>query len=347
MSFATSTTIRFTSASSSSVSTPRRPEVVGLDVQHRADVCTSVAHAALQQPAARGLQHRRVDRRVAQHHAGRDRPGHVAVDRQVAVDVDAVGRGRPTVVPASLKMCATIRAVVVLPFVPVIARSGCGRGARREEHVHHRPGDVARRALARRHVHAEARGGVDLADRAPRLLVGARDVGGEEVDAGHVEADRPAARIGHLAVVRVHDVGHVDGGAAGGEVAGRAQEDDLAVGGHRSRCSPSAPAGARPGGRTRAGSGPSRADAAARIAFTLSTSSSIVCSPSPTTWPGTRLATAISSPSTTSIRWSKPSMKLSTMTVRPCSRACAKAARPDSARRGGSRRRGRGWRSAA
>src|SRR5690606_19590270 len=97
------------------------------------------------------------------------------------------------------------------------------RRARWEQHVDHRAGDVARLALGGRDVHAEARGGVDLADGAADLAVGARDVGGDEVDAADVEADGAGGAHRHLAVVGVDDVGHVDGGAAGAEVAGGAQ----------------------------------------------------------------------------------------------------------------------------
>ena len=93
-------------------------------------------------------------------------------DGALAVDVDAVGRGQPDGWPVILRMCATMRAVVVLPFVPVIAAIGMrARRARREEHVDHRAGDVARLALGRRDVHAEAGRGVDLADRAADLAV--------------------------------------------------------------------------------------------------------------------------------------------------------------------------------
>ncbi len=120
-----------------------------------------------------------------------------------------------------------------------------------------------------------------------------------------------------------------DGGAARAEVARRAEVHDLALLGHGVlRRSPSAPGGAAPDGRTRGASAPSRARCrAAGPGSRSSTSSSMVCAPSPTTWPGTRFATAISSPFTTSMRWSKPSMKLSTMTVRWCSRAFWKATR--------------------
>ena len=59
--------------------------------------------------------------------------------------------------------------------------------------------------------------------------------------------------------------------------------------------------------------------------LTTATSSSIVCVPSPTTCPGTRFATATSSPSTTSMRWSWPAMNVSTMTLRLMACACRKA----------------------
>ena len=79
-------------------------------------------------------------------------------------------------------------------------------------------------------MHAEARGGVDLADAAADVLVGLGDVGGEEVDAADVEADGADGADRHLAVVGVDDVGDVDRRAAGRQVGGGAQVDDLALG---------------------------------------------------------------------------------------------------------------------
>jgi hypothetical protein len=79
----------------------------------------------------------------------------------------------PTRAPAILWMCASMRVVVVLPFVPVIAAIGMRvRRARREEHVEHLARHVARLALGGRHVHAEARRRVHLADAAADLVVG-------------------------------------------------------------------------------------------------------------------------------------------------------------------------------
>jgi hypothetical protein len=173
----------------------------------------------------------------------------------------------------------------------------------RKEHVHDRPGDVARGALGGGDVHAKARGGVDLADPAADLAVGAGDVRGDEVDAGDVEADRAGGPDRHLAVVRVDDVGEVDGGAAGAEVAGAAQVHKLAGGEHGVRgVALELEEAAGLVVELDAGEDLLVADAAARVALTSSTSWVMVRSPSPTTWPGTRLAQAISSPLTTKRR---------------------------------------------
>ena len=72
--------------------------------------------------------------------------------------------------PAIFWMCASMRAVVVLPLVPVIAAIGMRAGVPGGNSMSITgPGDVARLALARRHVHAEAGRGVDLADAAADL----------------------------------------------------------------------------------------------------------------------------------------------------------------------------------
>jgi hypothetical protein len=70
-------------------------QMIGLHVEHRAHIRERHAHAGTQQPAARGLEHRDVDARIGEHHARRDRPGHVALDGALAVDVDAVGGREP------------------------------------------------------------------------------------------------------------------------------------------------------------------------------------------------------------------------------------------------------------
>ena len=71
-SLATSTTSRLTSASPCDGVDAAEPEVVGGHVQHRADVAEAIAEPGAHDAAARGLEHRHVDRRVAQHHARGD-----------------------------------------------------------------------------------------------------------------------------------------------------------------------------------------------------------------------------------------------------------------------------------
>src|SRR5205823_4982120 len=90
---------------------------------------------------------------------------------------------------------------------------------------------VARLALARVVVHADAGGGVDFDNPAAPLR---RDrlpnVGHDQVHAADVEADHARRPLAHAGDVRVDLVGHVAGGAAGREVGRLAQEDALAGG---------------------------------------------------------------------------------------------------------------------
>ena len=130
-------------------------------------------------------------------------------------------------------MCASMRAVVVLPFVPVTAAMGMrARAARREEHVEHRTRHVAGLAARRCHVHAEPGRGIHLADGAAHVLVALGNVRAQEVHAADVEADGADGADRHLDVVRVHDVGHVLGRATGRKVGRGPEVDDLARGGH-------------------------------------------------------------------------------------------------------------------
>jgi hypothetical protein len=74
---------------------PLEAEVVGGDVQHRADIATLVPHATPQQPTARGFQHGGVNGWIAQHHLGRSRPGQIALHAEITIDIDPVGRRHP------------------------------------------------------------------------------------------------------------------------------------------------------------------------------------------------------------------------------------------------------------
>ena len=129
-----------------------------------------------------------------------------------------------------------MRAVVVLPLVPVIAAIGIRLGlpGGNSMSITGPATSRARPSLGATCMRKPGRG-VDLADRAADVLVRLGDVGREEVDAADVEADRLDGAHGHLDVVGVHEVGHVGRGAAGREVAGRAEEDALAGGRHACR----------------------------------------------------------------------------------------------------------------
>ena len=175
-------------------------EVVRLHVEHGADIDFGHAHAGTQQAATRGFQHGDVDLRIGQHHARRHRPGHVALDRALAVDVDAVGGGQAGRVAGHLgdvREHARGRGLAV----------GAGdrgdrhprRRARREQHVDDRARDVARGAFARRDVHAEARRGVHLADAAADL-VALGDVGDGK---STPPTSRPIARTARTAMSRL------------------------------------------------------------------------------------------------------------------------------------------------
>ena len=93
--------------------------MVGGHVRHHGDVIAVVAEAFAQDAAAGDLEDRRVDGRVLEHHLGRLRPvmSPFLISRPSMTMPSVVVM--PTRLPISLRMWATIRTVVVLPFVPV------------------------------------------------------------------------------------------------------------------------------------------------------------------------------------------------------------------------------------
>ncbi len=66
-------------------------QMIGLHIEHRADIHFGDAHAGAQQSAARGFQHGDIDLRIRQHHAGGHRTGHIALHGALAIDVHAIG----------------------------------------------------------------------------------------------------------------------------------------------------------------------------------------------------------------------------------------------------------------
>ena len=225
-----------------------------------------------------------------------------------------------------------MRAVVVLPLVPVIAAIGMRDGVPGGNSMSITGPATSRGVPSRgRDVHAEAGRGVDLADAAADLACSSRVMSGERKSTP--PTSRPIARDrahGHVAVVGMDDVGDVDRGAAGREVA-------RSSAGRRSRrpCGTESAVVARArqhqlGLRVELEPGQHLlvADAAARVlVHARRPARRWCCLPSPTTWPGMRSVAAISSPLTTSRRWSSPSRKVSTMTERECSRAASKPSR--------------------
>ena len=210
---------------------PADPEVVRADVEDRRHVARLKAQPSADHPASGGLQNRAVHVGVAEHHARACRPGHVAFDREAAVDVDAVARGHARRVARHLRDVRHHPRGRGLAVGAGDARDGDARGRPRgEEQVHDRPGHVARRALGGRHVHAEAGRRVALHDRAAHIAPGLRDVGRQEVHAAHVQPDGLDRALGHVPVVRMHHVRQVDGRSAGGEVGGGAEVQRIARG---------------------------------------------------------------------------------------------------------------------
>ena len=201
-------------------------QVVGRDVRDHRDVVAVVAQPLAQDAAAGHLHDREVDAGVLQHHPRRARAGRVGLHDQPLVDDDAVGRGHADLAPDALH---DVRDHPRRRRLAVGAGDGDDRhprrGARREEQVDDRLGDVLRLADGRVGVHPEAGRGVDLADRAAGLAHRRGDVGADEVDAGHVEPDQPGGLLGDLDVVGVGVEGAVDRDAAGRHVAGQGQLD--------------------------------------------------------------------------------------------------------------------------
>ncbi len=116
----------------------------------------------------------------------------------------------------------------------VRARHGHDRdapvGSRPEELVQDRASDVPWSPHRGVRVHAEAGSGVDLDDRPSRLAQWASDVGRDDVDPRHIEADDPGGQLGHRRHLGVDLLGPIDAGPARGEIRGARQGDAAAFG---------------------------------------------------------------------------------------------------------------------
>ncbi len=94
-----------------------------------------------------------------------------------------------------------MRAVVVLPLVPVTPQSVRARRRPAETAYRRRCRDVASLALARRDVHPKTGSGVYFADAAADRAITLGDVLREKVHTTHVEPDGAHRALRHLAVI--------------------------------------------------------------------------------------------------------------------------------------------------
>ena len=110
-----------------------------------------------------------------------------------------------------------------------------------EQAVDNRPAGPTARAHARVLMHADARRGVDLDDRAALRRQWQADVGTDEVDAGHIQTDLAGGPHASTHGAGVDLAGHVLCRAPGRQVGVAAQSHRLPGGGHRSGIQPLVP----------------------------------------------------------------------------------------------------------
>ena len=180
-------------------------EVIGGDVGDHGDVGLVVAQAPPDDAAARGLQHRRLDCRVVEHHLGRPRARRRRRRRRA-------GRRRrrrrcrtcPTRSPACRSTWPIMRTVVVLPFVPVTEITGIRAGAPGGYRLSTTAAATSRGlALGGGQVHPQAGARVELEHCARlgravagRIVQRRGDVGEPQVDAADVQAGQRPRRGG-------------------------------------------------------------------------------------------------------------------------------------------------------
>ncbi len=204
-------------------------EMVAGDVGDDGDVATVVAKTRAQDATSRRLEHGIVNRGVFEHHPGAARTAHVPREDLGAVDIDAVRGGESDPVSRRLHDVRNHARGRRLAIGPRHRNDRHPRGlAPREQHVDNRPPDVARVALGGVSMHAEARPGVDLADRPTAGADTLGNVGRDEIDAGDVQPHHHCRLTGDLHVVRMNFVGTVDRRAAGTHVSGQLELDESA-----------------------------------------------------------------------------------------------------------------------
>src|SRR5450631_3358960 len=199
------------------------------DVRNDGDVTPIEAQAFAQQAAARGFEHGSIDTRITEHRAGALGTTAVAGVEAAVFDVNPVRAGHSHAAPGHLQQ---VRHAAGGGGLAVGTGHGDDRNAAvfavRENRIDHRLTDRAGRALRRLDMHAQPRGRVDFDDGSAGDIERLVDARGDNVDAGHVQADHGRRVDSALGDQRMNLVGDVDRAATGAEVGVAPEDDDLA-----------------------------------------------------------------------------------------------------------------------
>ena len=156
--------------------------------------------------------------------------GHVSFYGKAAVYVDAISGGHAHGVACGFKNMRQHSGCRGFAIGAGDAGDGNAAGrTRREQHFHHFAGNVPRFTLRRRNVHAETGRGIYFYDRAANFLIGLGNVRGEEIHAPDVQSNRLNRPHGHFTIIRVHDIGQIDGRTAGGKIGGGTHVKNLTL----------------------------------------------------------------------------------------------------------------------
>ena len=182
-----------------------------VQVGDHADMAAVVGQAGVENDAGVVLDHHRLDLAVHQQAVAAVPVGAVATADASAGQEQAVAAGQADMATAQMHQPRDD-----LRDLRGLARAGhadhrhAAAGVLGEQVIDDRLADRARHALRGLEVHQQAGAGVDLDDRAAGLVQRARDVGGDQIDAGDVQADDARGQAHLVGDIRMHVVGAVD-----------------------------------------------------------------------------------------------------------------------------------------
>ena len=184
------------------------PHMVSRDVDTGGNITLAVTEASSQDTAARSFQYSKVDGRIAQHNLRRLWPGHISLHRHPAIHLNTAGRGHADHMAAGLHdMCEHTCGGGFTIGAGNRSDRNTPRRTRGIEHIEYLTSDIARLALARRHVHAETRTGIDFDNGTANVFIGMRNIIGKKVHPANIETDRTHRANRHFAIVRMHYIG--------------------------------------------------------------------------------------------------------------------------------------------